>query len=226
MRKGLSGGGLKIIAMAAMFLDHLAVVLTVCGIPREAYLALRGIGRIAFPIYCFMLVSGFTNTRSLPKYLGRLAALAVLSEVPYDMVNFGTFFYPAYNNVLFTFTIALAVLWALSKFGRMGIKGYFYAASVIAAAMLAAFALRLDYSWKCMLLAAALYWTRFETAVRYVAGSVVLFINSSLIGLAAPAAFVPIHLYNGERGGIPSYVFYVFYPAHMLLLGLLRIYVL
>lgn len=226
MRKILSGGGLKIAAAAAMFIDHLAVVLALCGIPAVVYTAMRGIGRISFPIYCFMLVSGFTYTRSVPKYIGRLAALAVISEVPYDMTNFGVFFYPAKNNVLFTFVLALAVLWVLSKFSRMGIKGYFYSASVIAVAMLAAFVLRLDYSWKCILLASVLYWTRFETAVRYAAGSLVLIINSTLIGLCAPAAFVPIHFYNGKKGAVPSGLFYIFYPVHMLVLGLLRIYIL
>lgn len=226
MRKILSGGGLKITAAAAMLIDHLAVVLALCGIPAGAYTAMRGIGRISFPIYCFMLVSGFTYTRSVPKYIGRLAALAVISEVPYDMTNFGVFFYPAKNNVLFTFVLALAVLWVLSKFSRMGIKGYFYSASVIAVAMLAAFVLRLDYSWKCILLASVLYWTRFETAVRYAAGSLVLIINSTLIGLCAPAAFVPIHFYNGKKGAVPSGLFYIFYPVHMLVLGLLRIYIL
>lgn len=226
MRKILSGGGLKITAAAAMFIDHLAVVFALCGIPAGVYTAMRGIGRISFPIYCFMLVSGFTYTRSVPKYIGRLAALAVISEVPYDMTNFGVFFYPAKNNVLFTFVLALAVLWVLSKFSRMGIKGYFYSASVIAVAMLAAFVLRLDYSWKCILLASVLYWTRFETAVRYAAGSLVLIINSTLIGLCAPAAFVPIHFYNGKKGAVPSGLFYIFYPVHMLVLGLLRIYIL
>ncbi len=226
MRKILSGGGLKIIAMSSMFIDHLAVVLAPCGIPEPAYMIMRGIGRISFPIYCFMLVTGFTYTRSVPKYIGRLLALAVISEIPYDMTNFGVIFYPAKNNVLFTFVLALAVLWALAKFSRMGIKGYFYSASVIAVAMLAAFVLRLDYSWKCVLLASVLYWTRFETAVRYAAGSLVLIINSTLIGLCAPAAFVPIHLYNGKKGAAPSGLFYIFYPAHMLVLGLFRMYIL
>lgn len=226
MRKGLSGSGLKIIAMTSMFVDHLAIVLALCGIPREAYIAMRAVGRLAFPIYCFMLVSGFTYTRSVPKYLGRLALLAVLSEVPYDMVNFGKFFYPSYNNVLFTFTLALAMLWAISKLVGMGIKGYFYSASLIAVAMLAAFVLRLDYSWRCILLAAALYFTRFETAVKYVAGSVILLINSSIIGPAALLSFVPIHMYDGSKGKAPARLFYIFYPAHMLVLGLVRMYIL
>ena len=225
MRRILSGGGLKIIAMTAMFIDHLAVVLSLCGIPSGVYLAMRGIGRISFPIYCFMLVTGFTYTRSVPKYLGRLAAMALLSEVPYDMANFGVFFYPAKNNVLFTFVLALAVVWAVSKLSGIGVKGYFYSASIIAVTMLAAFVLRLDYSWKCILLASVLYLTRFETAVRYTAGSLILIINSTLIGLCAPAAFVPIHLYNGKKGRTPACLFYIFYPAHMLVLGLVRMYI-
>ncbi|MCM1308075.1 MAG: conjugal transfer protein TraX [Butyrivibrio sp.] len=225
MRKTLSGQGLKIIAAAAMLTDHLAVVLSPCGLPSWAYLTMRGIGRISFPIYCFMLVTGFTYTRSVPKYLGRLAALAVLSEVPYDMANFGVFFYPAKNNVLFTFVLALAVVWAVSRLCQKGLAGYFYSASLIAAAMLVSFVLRLDYSWKCVLLASVLYLARFETAVKYAAGSIILLINSTLIGLCAPAAFVPIHFYGGERGKTPALPFYIFYPAHMLALGAVRMYI-
>ncbi len=126
MRRILSGGGLKIIAMTAMFIDHLAVVLSLCGIPSGVYLAMRGIGRISFPIYCFMLVTGFTYTRSVPRYLGRLAAMALLSEVPYDMVNFWVFFYPANKNVLFTFVLALAFVCAVIMLSWLGVKVDFY----------------------------------------------------------------------------------------------------
>lgn len=226
MRKKLSGGVLKIIAMAAMLTDHLAVVLAAAGMSGPLYIAMRAVGRISFPIFCFALVQGFLNTRSVPRYMGRLAALAVLSEVPFDMTNFGSFYHPAYNNVLFTLAAALGVLWAVSKLCSLGVRGYFFSASVAAAAMLAAYVLRLDYSWKCILLALVLYFARFETAVRYVLGSMALLINSSVIGLAAPAAFVPIHFYSGERGKIPGIVFYLFYPVHMLILGLLRMYIL
>lgn len=226
MRKILSGSGLKIIAMVTMFIDHLAIVLSKCGLAGAGYYAMRGVGRLSFPIYCFVLVQGFVNTRSVPKYIGRIAALALLSEIPYNMTVFGTFLNPAYNNILFTFTLALAMLWALSKFEHMGVKGYFFSVSLIAVTALAAYVLRLDYSWRCILLVAALYLTRYGyDVIKYALGTVILWINTSIIGLAAPLSFVPIHLYNGEKGKVPKYLFYAFFPAHLLVLGLIRMYI-
>ena len=95
--KGLTGSTLKIIAMASMLIDHVAAILMTRmyitgGLSYELYnviLILRLVGRIAFPIYCFLLVEGFTRTKDVRKYLLRMLAFALITEIPFDLALTG-----------------------------------------------------------------------------------------------------------------------------------------
>ena len=90
--KPLSGAGLKVIACAAMLADHLSKALSV---PDPVFLLLSSmIGRIAFPIFCFLLAEGFFYTHSRGRYIRDLLILAVLSEVPFDLALHRSFFDP------------------------------------------------------------------------------------------------------------------------------------
>ena len=84
-----------------MLCDHLWATV----IPGSNWLTC--IGRIAFPIFAFLIVEGYTHTRNLKKYVMRLLLCAALSEVPFDLVMGGRAFYPFHQNVLWTFLIAL-----------------------------------------------------------------------------------------------------------------------
>ena len=109
---GLSGGSLKLIAIGLMFLDHVGAVvlermLLAAGLGEAATseqvtaflaqngtlywadFALRMAGRLAFPIFCFLLVEGFLHTRSVKRYALRLGAFAIISEVPFDLATSG-----------------------------------------------------------------------------------------------------------------------------------------
>lgn len=139
-KKGLTASAVKLIAMICMILDHFAasvyqgLILShklSSGItfmdsfvlydkafssPEGiAYLIMRMIGRISFPIYCFFIVEGYKHTRSKLKYLIRLLVFAVISEVPFDLAIFGTPFYPLYQNVYFTLAIGLAMIWGIDE---------------------------------------------------------------------------------------------------------------
>ena len=106
--KGLSGGAFKMIAIITMFIDHLgATVLraivrlpSVSSVPesQKMWLAIynlsRDIGRLAFPIFCFLIVEGFLHTRNVKKYAGRLFLFALISEIPFDLTLKGNVFYP------------------------------------------------------------------------------------------------------------------------------------
>ena len=103
--KGLSGAVLKAIALLAMFIDHFAVVIVQgvllprassanIGAIRTAYTIMRGIGRIAFPIYCVLLAEGLRYTHDRFRYLMQLLLLAVLSEIPYDLAFSRTWIAP------------------------------------------------------------------------------------------------------------------------------------
>ena len=95
----MSGTTLKWIAVISMLIDHTAEVLInhnaalTDPIWAQIYVLMRGIGRIAFPIYAFLLVEGFLHTRDVKKYLARMLTFAVVSEIPFDLAVFHTPFY-------------------------------------------------------------------------------------------------------------------------------------
>ena len=95
---------LRLTALICMAIDQVGLVLF------PGALALRAVGRVALPLYCFLLAQGYRHTRSLRRYALRLAVLAVLSEVPFNLVHFGTPLAAAGQNVLFTLLLALLAM--------------------------------------------------------------------------------------------------------------------
>ena len=122
-RGGMTGTELKLLAMASMALDHGAYVLLY---PLTAgdealygfYLALRAAGRLAFPIYAFLLVQGFLHTSGKGRYLARLWAFALISEIPFDLAIAGELVYPGAQNVFVTLAAGMGTLWAMERWGR------------------------------------------------------------------------------------------------------------
>lgn len=112
-RKGLSQEGLKLIACLTMLIDHIGAVF----VPGYyLYYSMRIIGRIAFPIYCFLLAEGFHYTRSPGKYALRLTIGMVLSEIPFDLALEGRLTL-AYQSVMVTLLLGLLAAWAMEKCG-------------------------------------------------------------------------------------------------------------
>lgn len=135
-QKGISGSTIKIIAVVAMLIDHIAAVILMRQIFAKGFLDLtesgnmddivvwlmengalyygyqimRYIGRLGFPIFCFLLVEGFQRTRDVRKYALRLAAFALISEIPFDLATCGKVFYTGYQNVYFTLLFGLLAL--------------------------------------------------------------------------------------------------------------------
>ena len=142
----LSGNGLKLIAITTMFLDHIGAAIlenpalydklgasslevdVFFNDPRLTWLLvvdliLRAIGRIAFPIFCFLLVEGFLHTRDLRRYAGRMLFFAVITEVPFDLAFSGSWFAPGYQNVYFTLFLGLLAMTVLARvdYGAFGV---------------------------------------------------------------------------------------------------------
>ena len=182
----MTGAQLKILALTAMTHTRSRVVL----LPQVRLL--RMVGRLAMPIYCFLLGEGLRHTRSLPRYLGRLLALALLSEWPFDLafssgVNWG------YQNVFFTLVLGLTAL-ALVRTGRRG--------AWIGAAGLAmlAHSLHTDYGWYGVVLT-LLLGSRADRTIT-AAGMALLTLSAFgfSIQLWALAALPLLWSYHGEQG--------------------------
>ena len=110
----LTAAVLHIIAMTLMLMDHLWATL----FPAREWLTCAG--RVAFPIFAFMAVEGYFHTRSFKKYILRMLMFAVLSEIPFDLMYGGTWFYPVHQNVLWTFLLGLLGVWLMEQVRKKG----------------------------------------------------------------------------------------------------------
>lgn len=229
--KGITGSTLKIIAIAAMLLDHIGAVILermiVNGVEALMlpYVLLRLVGRLAFPIFCFLLVEGFSHTRSKKRYALRLFGFSLISEVPFDLAVKGKVFDPGYQNVFFTLLIGFLAMWAFEavkdKLEGQEQRTVYGAYTVVAViACLFAYLIKSDYSAFGVLAIIVMYFYREEKAKSMLFGTAVLVI-SNVLEIFALVDIVFVAKYNKERGLNLKYVFYLFYPVHMLVLYLI-----
>ena len=233
-RGGLTGTHLKWFAVISMLIDHTGatVVEKLClplvGAWYDVYLAMRLLGRLAFPLYCFLLVEGFVHTHSRKKYALRLALFALASEIPFDLAFNGATLEFGYQNVFFTLLLGFLAIWGADAlrglFTEKRRLGLLLALAVVGACGCGAEFLRTDYGMYGVFTIAALYLLRAWEWPKYFAAAAVLFLASAM-EVAGYPAFWLMHRYNGQRGAVRTraaqYAFYVFYPAHLLVLGLI-----
>lgn len=229
--RGLDGGVLKGIAAALMLTDHVGAIL----LPEVP--ALRCVGRLAFPIFAFFIAEGYAHTRDFGRYFRRMAILAVVSEIPFNLEN-GAVFDLTRQNVLWTFCLALLTLRGLEALGReRGFGRWAGCGLVLAAGFAAGELLRTDYGGWGVVTVALLYLCRdgkyaklwLLLAMAAVNGlgmgslTMPVFGGEMPIQIFAVAALPVIWLYNGQAGpkGLRR-AFYVFYPAHLLVLEGIR----
>ena len=314
--QGITGGTLKIIAITAMLLDHTgwcivdpillkqgisvaSILAPLRSISQEPVLcllspALHIIGRITFPIMLFLLVEGFTHTRSVRKYLRNMLIFAVASEIPFNLAFRKKVFFPEdifgladFQNTFVTLSACLIALILIKKITSLSkltgmlkylsffgpilftvitvwhylIKNRKYIRPlqvnytlilVISGVILAvyfvisrkwekekrnkinlcllavvglAFATKMlntDYGYIGVLAASLMYILRENRELSYFAGCAVL-TGSEYVEAGALIALPLISAYNGKRGIKIKYFFYFFYPAHLLVLWLIRI---
>ncbi len=228
---GFSGSTLKLMAIIIMLIDHTGatVIHSIAALPavlrdhelrvlwQQIYNVSRSIGRLAFPIFCFLIVEGFIHTRSLSRYALRLFLFALISEIPFDIALKGSWYYPSSQNVFFTLLIGLLVLIGIRYLTDNGTRRLLLALIPLAAGMALAWWLKTDYSYKGVFLIAVLYLLRNSRLYQCIGGAAAISWE-----LPAPLAFIPIYFYNGERGFSMKYFFYFFYPVHLMILYVLN----
>lgn len=230
---GISSAILKCIAVVSMVIDHFACAIynpMVLGCSVESYLILRGIGRIAFPIYCFLLVEGLFYTRNAWKYLRNLLVFAMISEIPFNMAVFGHVFYMNGQNVYCTLALGLGAMmlleWIDSLCGRVHqIWRILMQAAVIGLFMLLGEKLEVDYHWEGIASIMMFYYLK-KLQIRKLLAAAVGAAAFAAFEPPAVFSFVPIYLYNGKRGRQMKYLFYAIYPIHLMLFGLIRFWIL
>ena len=264
----MSGYHLKMIALVTMLIDHIAAVViwrfyaasyhiteaiqssTLIGdkmilwvaenqeVVYSIYEVMRIIGRMAFPIYCFLLVEGFLHTRSVGKYVLRLLLFAFLSEIPFDLAIAQTWFSLDYSNVFFTLCLGLLLIWGISfveKFYEFWqeknwelltgkVVSLFMGGMMVAvAAAFAEMVLHCDYGFAGIAAILVLYLFRSSKEIAFSFCIFVLTVFAGTIEFVAIAMLAVVKRYDGSRGKSLKYVFYAFYPVHLLLLALVCI---
>ena len=211
-----TGNALKILAAVCMVLDHVGIMF----FPQQQILRL--LGRLAFPIYAYMIAEGCRYTRSRKRYWGFLFALAMVCQVVYFLFD-GTWYF----SILVTFSLSIPTIFALD-YGktRKDFPGWLPFLGAVAALWVLNKNLVIDYGfWGCMapVFASLPVNTRFDTPVIRIGcfglGLLALAMSIGPIQYAALLALPVLLCYNGRRGKWKmKYFFYIFYPAHLVIL--------
>lgn len=222
---------IKILALVTMLIDHLGVFI----FPNQPLLRL--IGRLSFPLFAWGIANGARYTRSINKYLLRIFILAVISQIPYFLIFKISGVSNPEPNILFTFSLALSAIILLNKTKSLLSKLF-----VIICAALLAFVLKMDYQAFgviSVIVFYMLYNNNLVMGIAYLALTVVfflvpLYINRFLGGmigvsyinifeLVSVVSIFIIALYNNKKGRGIKYLFYAFYPLHLILLYFIKL---
>jgi len=244
MKKGISQEGLKLIACFTMLIDHIGYeiiypvysgmsIVSATDLPQvrmvyRLYLLCRCIGRIAFPIFAFLLVEGFHHTRSRKKYALRLVLGVLLAEIPYNLMVSGQAFWQQ-QSVMVTLLLGFCAVWCMDRFRSLAWKPV-----VMLPFALLAELMMTDYGWAGVVLVALFELSRqmYSPNLIRTGGMIVLFHHMSSYvfqvgNFALPMqvlgvlAMVFIANYRGEKrthNPVAQWAFYLFYPVHMLIL--------
>lgn len=218
----ISSSVLKWLAIITMTIDHIGVVLiepilydssnSISEVNvdwQNIYTISRLIGRLAFPIFCFLIVEGYIHTRSVSKYAFRLGLFALISEIPFDLASSGQMFDWSSQNVFFTLFLGLLAVWAhdtlIPPFLRIGLP--------LGLALFAQL-LQTDYQMYGVIFILILFISKSNRLKQAIIGAIYGFAQ-----MTASLAFIPIYFYNGKKGRGNSKWLYWFYPVHLLILA-------
>ncbi len=239
--KCLNSLHLKLIACTFMLIDH--IWLAFCS--GDNFVWMNCIGRLAFPIFAFQVVEGFFHTKSFKKYLKRMFIFALISEIPFNLINSGSLIYLEHQNVMFTFCIALICMYILEKVKKQGKFVYFllFITVLVNSFLIGTFTF-VDYGGYGIWVVLLFYFTkniRFNKIIELIGMIIINYYmiggESFIIKVLGKTIFFPeqafavlslifIWLYNGKRGVKNKKVqnlFYLFYPIHLLIIGVIAL---
>ena len=231
---------LQIVAMFTMLVDHIGVMLIMNGklygyqeklyryvmtldeakVYEILYIICRTVGRVSFPIFAFLFVEGFLRSQNLFKYFMRLLFLAIISEVPYDLMVFNKILDYRTQNVIWTYLINFIILIFIKKTYDM--YPIFQLVFSIIGGVICYF-LKTDYAVEGTILIFIFYSFKLDRNLRTLLAGITtfLYIISKRYGFGAISAFF-IHFYDGTKGAIElKKIPYIFYPLHMFILYLI-----
>lgn len=238
----INGFQLKVIALISMTVDHIAGVLFAIGeynvfdvgtaTDQMIYFYARAIGRIAFPLFAFLLVEGFVHTKNFKKYILRVFIFAIISQIPYNLAFGDTIFYmerflPSFlfGNVLWTFFFGLIMMYLLEKVEKKGFNVfiriilYFLVVGVFA---IFGRILLIDRHEYGIITIGTFYLLRKIRINQALSALITLIPQQPFLAYASIPLII---LYNGNKGKSSKFLFYIFYPLHLLILYLIREFV-
>ncbi|MCL1882910.1 MAG: conjugal transfer protein TraX [Defluviitaleaceae bacterium] len=233
---------LKIVALTTMIIDHIgAVIPEFFGFEPDAVNIFRVIGRVAFPIFVYLIAEGFRHTRNPAKYLARLGIFALISEIPYDLALIGNIDFFSETNIFFTLFLGGAAIVVFRRFRDESRALYLIALIIpVLIFMMLAESLSADYGAYGVLFIFLMYVIKnFKLRLFalillciYQHHMILSFIVSGHFAyipvmylMLLPATLVPallIAFYNGKRGANLKWFFYAAYPVHLIILFLIK----
>ncbi len=238
----LTSFALHIMAMVFMIFDHLWGVFA-----TDGYLWMTCIGRLTYPIFAFMIVEGYFHTKNLKKYVLRLLIFALISEIPFNLVMSSSWIAPLHQNVLWTFLIGILLIFLNEKANKkaLWVRILVFIGTALLGCLLGIITF-VDYNHGGVLIILMFYVFRerkwwallgqivclYFISVEVISGQ---FIPIELFGKTfelvvqsfCVLALIPIWLYQGKQGPYNKairYLYYGFYPAHLLLFALIRMF--
>lgn len=181
-------------------------------------LILQAVETVAVPIFVFLLAEGFIHTSDWKKYFARVAGLAVLTEIPYDLAMNAKVLEFNSQNPVFGLVLCMVLLYLFERFSGKKLICVIMALAGLAWALM----LRVDHGIPMLLMVCVIRLFRNKRMFMGFSGmaAAALCTGISPFYLAAPMGFLAIHFYNGEPGNSSRLVNYLFYPATLLLIGL------
>lgn len=183
-------------------------------------LVMQALETCAVPMFAFLLVQGAQHTTDLRAYALRVTALAVLSEIPYNLAMSGKMMDLSSRNPVFGLVVCFVILWFYRRFAGKKAGQVLLRAVVTLAAMAWCSILRVSYGSALVVLFVVLWVCREKPLLRSIAGASAAMVCCmfSLFFMASPMGFLPIHFYNGEKGAQNRLVNYGAYPVLLMLI--------